>query len=125
MSKKDPELQDVVLQVTMPRYKDYNIPQGFLRDTPACHALFHYAVIAMNNYQMQHETIKYEHELEQEYNYHQLMKSIGFAYGVKPEQMIRYWREVSMQFKILGFPEVPESLRQDKPYEIKMEKANG
>ena len=101
------------------RFVEYLPPAGFLNNHVACHALMYYALIARSNYEEQKETIVLEDEPEKAYNYRQLMSSIATIYGCQPEEMVKFWVNVDMQFRTLDLPLVPQHLRQTDVPEIK------
>jgi hypothetical protein len=86
-------------------------PHGWLLPDMACHALMRYAMLARVNYDRQNETIKYEDEPDEVFNYKQLFLSIATIYGVAPENMIKYWRNIDMQFNAMGAQKIPDHLR--------------
>lgn len=115
----------LIIQANPIRFQNYNRPQGWLCDLPACHGLFRYALMAKSSYEQMVDTIQVEGDTTDEmhrYNFRQLMSSVAMIQGVAPEEMIKHWRCVDMLFTLtLGLKQVPkiELLRQDKVPELK------
>lgn len=106
----------------VPRYNSFNAPEGFLIDTPACHALFHYCITLKRLQQEKKDDLSYEGDASPgafEHNYVQLFSSIALAYGVQPEEMIKHWPSVDMQCVMMGSPKLVGKYRMDSVPEIK------
>lgn len=107
----------------VPAYTAFNIPKGYLADEPACHALFHYALMIVRQENEKKFGQVYEGELWPEsrvHNAHELFKSVALLYGVAPERMLHFWVNVDMQFNAMGSKlRVPEKLRFNKSAELK------
>lgn len=104
------------------RFTQYEPPYGALpKNEPAAHALFHYYVTARSNWERVNTEIRYEDEKEDQINYSQLMKNIGRAYGVEPEDMIKHWKAVDFTCTMHNLPKLPdeERYRMDRPIVIK------
>ncbi len=102
-------------------FPEYTQPNGFLIDDVACQGLFHYALIARNNYEQETQGIVLEGDRDPEFNYKQLFMSIATMYATTPERMVRFWQNVDMQMTVLKLPKVPdeERLRFSKTPEVK------
>lgn len=103
----------------VPFYDDLVVPQGWLANDPACNALFHYALVARMSHENAVDTTAIEGTHDESPNYHILFKSIARQHGVDPVAMVRFWRNVDMQFTALHLPHTPAWCRFDKPIEIK------
>ncbi len=103
-------------------FNSYLPPNGYLNEDNACHALFYYYLIAYKTLiETEIDPIIYEDELWPETNFKQQFTSTAIAYGVAPERMVYFWRNVDMQCDVLGMPRMPATnrLRFDKVAEIK------
>lgn len=117
----DPSKKTLVI-FTPTIYQDYIAPAGALEEHPACHALFFYATRARNNVEQEKDTIKLEGDNSSDsdrFDYRQLFTSVAKIYGVEPEHMVHYWRNVDEQFRLLGLPLVPVGYRWDGKVEVK------
>ncbi len=103
-------------------YTKYCIPKGFLANTRACQALFFYATRAKHVYDTHVKNpVVLEGDEDPPYDLRQLFKSVALMYGVEPEEMVKYWSNVDMQFHAMGQQKVPEGdwIRFDSVPEIK------
>ena len=101
---------------------EYEPPYGAIpKDEPAAHALFRYYVTARQNWERANTMIRYEHEKDDGINYKQLMTSIARMYGVTPEEMVRFWKEVDFTCTLCNLPKLPdeERYRMDRPLTVK------
>lgn len=99
------------LQLTfnMPSFNAYLVPVGFLIEDRACHALWYYYLIARQTYETHiHDPIVYEDDKDPEYNFKQLFTSVAKAYGVRPEVMCKFWKNVDFQCRTLELPLLPD-----------------
>lgn len=102
----------VNIKFTMPIFQQYLAPEGFLVRDKACHALFYYYLIAHNTYETHiKDVIVYEGDPDPQYNFKQMFSSAAACYGVQPEQMVQFWRNVDMQCDLLGLPILPDEER--------------
>ena len=93
----------------MPVFHDYVIPEGFLVDDLASHALWYYYLIARGTYETHiMDPIVYEGDKDPEFNFKQVFTSVATAYGVEPEIMVKFWDRVDMQCKQLQLPTLPD-----------------
>lgn len=93
----------------MPAFNEYNVPNGWLQNDPACHALWYYYLIARRVYEeCILDPVVYEGDKDPEYNFQQMFTSTAFAYGVAPERMIKFWSNVDMQCSTMQLPKMPE-----------------
>lgn len=95
-------------------YTGYIQPAGCLTMAIACHALFHYAITALEVYKSEKDSIKYEGDRNQ-INLHQLYTTTAKIYGVKPDDMGRFWEPVDMQFIVCGITQLPREGRWRDP----------
>jgi len=95
-----------------PTFVDYEQPKGYLVHDPACHALWYYYVVASNNH-AEHilNPIVLEGDADQEVNFKQLFTSIALSYGVEPERMLKFWKNVDAQCLRLDVGQLPEKYR--------------
>lgn len=103
-----------IMNFVVPRFDNFNMPEGWLTDEPACHALFYYATLCAQHEQAVRDNQTYEDELSAEgrgFDYSSLMKSIGQAYGAEPEKMVKFWHNVDMQFDKMGGRRLPAKYR--------------
>ena len=104
------------------RFPTLNIPRGWLVDNAACHALWYYATLTKKNIEHRLKDIQYEDE-ERERGFHadqfKLFKSVADMYGVAPEQMLKFWRNIDMQILMMGGDKLPSGVRFDAVPEIK------
>ena len=118
---KHPDLKNVKFE--MPYFPDMNIPKGFLSKERSCHALFYYASLVRHQIYERDEKPREEHDQDPLQNPKQLFTSIATAYGVLPEQMVKWWTNVDMQFRLMGSGQkvrmVPEEFRFEKVPEMK------
>ncbi len=95
----------------MPAYVEYIQPAGNLIAEISCVALFHYAICARNSYELfEKDVIALEGDpdpVTDGPNYQQLFKSIARSYGVKPENMVKFWGHVDAQFIANDIPLLP------------------
>ncbi len=92
-----------------PTFVEYEAPNGYLVHHNACHALFYYYLAARRNYEYNvKDPVVLEGDPDQEVNFKQLFTSIALAYGVEPDQMLRFWANVNLQCGVLDLPELPE-----------------
>lgn len=104
-----------------PIFAGYIIPNGFLHDTLACHALFRYYLSARNNYEAERDNLlAYEGDADTVINYAGLFKGIANWYDVNPEEMAKHWACVDMQCAMLKLPKLPagDGYRFDKKPEL-------
>lgn len=94
-----------------PIYTDYIIPKGFLQRDFACQALWHYYITAVDNWRKEFDTLVYEGDLDPQFNYKQLFKSVALIYGVEPEKMQQYWSNVDIQCVALRLTKLPDDSR--------------
>ncbi len=94
---------------TPPTFVPYEQPNGWLIREQACHALWYYYVVAHNNYR-EHilDPLVLEGDPDTVPNFRQLFTSIATMYGVQPEQMIKFWRNIDMQCVSLELPKLPD-----------------
>jgi hypothetical protein len=84
-------------------------PMGYLDSHPACHAMYYYWGLCQEHYTQQVKiNIVQVGKPDPIFNYHQLMKSVGMAYGVEPQEMTNFWPNVKMQIRADGEPYLPE-----------------
>lgn len=102
----------------VPFYDDLVAPNGWLANDPACNALFHYALVARLTHENAVDTTAIEGTHDENPAYHNLFKSIARQHGVEAEAMVRFWKNVDMQFTALNLPHTPQHCRFDKPIEI-------
>ena len=103
------KLKVMRIKFTPHLFPDYVRPLGMLVEHKACHALFYYYLISRKSYEdIILDPIVLEGEKDPEFNFHQLFKSIATAYGVEPEQMIKFWANVDAQCAMLQLPKLPE-----------------
>ncbi len=105
-----------------PTFQDYEQPRGWLTHDKACHALWYYYVVASNNYREHIEDpIVYEGDLDTIPDFSQLFTSIAVAYGVQPEEMIKFWSNVDMQCQMMDLSKLPmnDKFRFNKKPEIR------
>lgn len=97
----------------MPIYSFLIAPNGFLTHDKECHALWHYYTLARRNYEEEFKDtlIIYEGDPDPVYNNRQLFMSIATAYGVQPERMIKFWKNVDMQCTVSDLPKLPDEDR--------------
>lgn len=75
---------------------------GFLsRDVP-CHALWHYFCVALIAQEKEATQVVYDDEPSPDFNAEACFKAIAFMHGVNPDDMIKYWRVVDAQAKMMG-----------------------
>lgn len=114
--------ENIVVKFEMPEFKEYNIPRGWLQPDRACHALWRYYLSARNAYEdIEVDQITLVGNPDQTVNYQQLLTSTATAYGVAPEEMVKYWTSVDMQCHLLDLPKMPmnDKYRFNKVPEIK------
>lgn len=107
-------MANIACNFNVPRYDQFNMPNGWLVDKPACHALFYYACLAAKHVQNVADNITYEGEISAEgrgFDARSVMKSVALMYGVQPEEMIRFWSNVDFQFDTLGSRRLPTKFR--------------
>lgn len=118
-------LANKTFRFTAPVFDAYNIPNGFLVRDMACHGLFYYAITARRAFEenVQGWGLQYEGNLSNTTNFRALFESIAFLYGVSPANMVKFWKEVDMQFHVLGIPSLPDEdrYRHNKTPEIKLQ----
>lgn len=112
----DPELK-VYFEVMF--FPEYTVPHGWLANHPACHALMMYALHARKAYEDATDTTAMEGTHDENPNYHNLFKSIACQCGVVPEEMLKFWRNVDMQFVAMQLPLAPQHVRFDNVQEVK------
>lgn len=103
-------------------YHDLIAPKGFLNSEPACHALWTYYTMARMNSEKINETIVVEGDTSDHahlYNFIQLMRSIALVYGVQPERMVKFWKNVDLTCHVLGLPRLEMKYRLDTVPELK------
>lgn len=107
---------------TPPTFRAYEAPLGWLTHDQACHALWYYYITALNNY-LEHidDPIVLEGDPDVEPDFRQLFTSIATMYGVQPEQMVKFWRNVDLQCTIMALTKLPmnDKYRFDKTPEIR------
>lgn len=104
------------------RFPRLNMPEGWLHDNAACHALWYYATLTKKNMAERFSTIQYEDE-EREAGFHrdqrQLFTSVATLYGVSPEQMTKFWTNVDMQMRMMGGEPLPAGVRFETVPEVR------
>lgn len=119
---KDKTNQTTTLFLTPEMYDSYNFPTGWLTNDPACHALWHYYVLARNTWESVIDNpVVYEDELDSSADFRQLFLSTATLYGVAPERMVKFWVNVDMQAWRLKLPKLADEdkFRFNKAPEIK------
>lgn len=105
---------------TVPVFDDFMVGKhGYLTADPACLALFFYAMQMKENLKQRDEPIKLEASGDSEINCRNVWKSAAMIYGVQPEEMVKYWPNVSMTLKLHGSADVPEFYKMRTAPEIK------
>ena len=104
-------------------YVDLVPPRGFLTRDPACNALMYYAMLVAKELEQLNDPIKIEGKSRIKPNFRQLFLSIATMYGVHPQQMVAFWRNVDMTFDLAfgdkPIKRVPEEYRFGRVPEIK------
>jgi hypothetical protein len=77
-------------------------PEGRLPIDAAAHALWNYYGIAVKAFRAVKENIVYEDEPSRRFNHESVFRGIAMAYGVKPDEMARYWPLIYKQLTALG-----------------------
>ncbi len=88
------------------RFNDKLPPRGFLIDDSGCHALYYYSIVARrvqeaNSNDPNLQQIRYEGDLDETVNFKQLFLSVAKMYGVEPERMERFWKNVDAQLFVV------------------------
>ncbi len=110
------------INFNVPLFRAYEAPNGFFTDEIACHALWYYYLCARNAFETHvADVVVFEGDPDPQMDLKQLMMSIATAYGVQPEVMVKFWRNVDMQCATLGLPKMPagEKYRFDTVVEVK------
>lgn len=94
-----------------PLFVDYVIPNGFLTQDIACHALFYYNQVAMNALNRVKHGVELEGETTLTPDFQQLFSSIARIYGLRGEHLIPFWPAVDMQCVALNLPALPKEGR--------------
>lgn len=116
------KVDTVTLLLTPQMYPQYNAPAGWLTNSPECHALWHYYLLARHAFETAvQDPMVYEGELDSGVDFRQLFLSVATLYGVEPERMVRHWMNVDMQAWRLQLPKLPneDKYRFNKAAEIK------
>jgi len=106
----------------VPLFRAYEQPNGWFTDEIACHALWYYYLCARNAYEThEFDPIVLEGHDDPQTDFKQLMMSIATAYGVQPEVMVKFWKNVDLQCAALELPKMPigERYRFDTTAEVK------
>lgn len=93
---------------------------GFIVADPACHALLHYAMMMKENLKNHKDPneIKLEASTDQDINHRQVWKSIALMYGVEPEEMVKYWPNVTATLLANASEDLPERYKMRQVAEI-------
>lgn len=86
------------------------------RDLP-CHGLWHYYILAYQNWKNAQENLVYEDERSRFFDVRKartLLENISIQYGAAPAQLVRYWDAVDAQRRALGFTQ-----NADLPHEFR------
>lgn len=121
-AKANDNLPNMHIQLHAPKFAELHIPNGFLKNDPACAALFYYAVLVKKQIQYIKDQIVFEDDPWPEHNGFnplELMRGISILYQVTPEAMLKMWKFVDMQCVVMGSPKVPPPYRLDTIPEIK------
>lgn len=111
-----------VIVTYAPKFLEFNPPNGWLSPEPECHALFYYVILIKQQIEADKNS---GHRYEDEFypfkigNWYQLFTSIAKLYGVNPEHMNKFWKNIDMQCFLMGSPKLPEKYRFDHIHEIK------
>jgi hypothetical protein len=90
-------------------FPDYVIPLGMLPEHAGAHALFYYYLLARKQYEeIIIDPIVLEGDKDPEFHLKQLFTSIALAYGIEPEEMVKFWPHVDAQCAITQLPKMPE-----------------
>lgn len=113
-----PENMQVIFTCTS--FEELCAPNGFLQHDPACYALWYYYVNVSEAVDrlLSKDAILYEDQ-NVETNFFELFKSVAIMYGVMPERMIQFWRNVDMTARMKGYPVIDGRWKFDKKVEIK------
>ena len=95
------------IQVEVPLFPEYIIPNGGLTNDRTTHALFYYYILAMQAYDQEKNGIVYEGDKDPEFNYRQIFTSVAKLYGVAPEAMEKCWPSVDTTCHMHGMPMLP------------------
>jgi len=101
--------EEATIKFTMPVFNGYLVPDGFLMNDLACHALWYYYLIARGTYETHIlDPIVYEGDKDPEFNFRQMFTSVATSYGVQPEVMIKFWNNIDLQCWALQLPTLPD-----------------
>ncbi len=117
----DSEMGKVDIVFNPVLYTQLLAPFGVLPRDISCHALWHYYITGMLNWEDERDPIVIVGTKDPTYNYKQLFTSIATMYGVQPENMIPFWGVVDTQARLLNLPVMPNAdrYRFNKTPEIK------
>ena len=73
----------------------------------------YYAIHARKTWEdhVKNDNNAYEGDLNSQFSFSGLFKSIALLYNVEREDMVKYWGLVDNQFDRLGIPRVPDEYR--------------
>lgn len=104
------------VQFDCPVFAAFERPNGFLCNHKThleCHACFYYALTARQAYEeieLGYE-IQYEDALWNQTNYRQQLDSVSVLYGISPDEIVKHFNCVDMQFTTMGFTPLPDEER--------------
>lgn len=96
-------------------------PEGVLNTDAACHALWHYASIVRGRIEAKSGP-QYDDDIIDLMNVYDLQKvftSIALLYKTTPEKMIKFWKNVDLQMRLMKSNPIEAKYRFDKVPEIK------
>ena len=123
---KGNDLSSMVLSgkitLTPPMFADKTIPNGYLTKDRECHALYYYAGLATKMWdEYEKDPVFIEGRHPTQHNYRNVLLAVAQIYLCSPNDMIKYWSNVSMQFTADGHVLLPDEgrYRFNKPIVIK------
>lgn len=99
--------------VVVPRFVGYRPPIGTIENELACDALMYYALCGRHLYEehVQGRALEYEDSPSVTVQFRELFTHVAWLYNVSPDQMVKHWHCVQMQFTILRLPMLPDEAR--------------
>jgi hypothetical protein len=114
-------------QIVPMRFESWEMPHGMLPSffqEPGAHGLMYYGLLAGKLWENQYknEHLVYEDEEWPEETLRPfkalLQNTLVIQYNVTVDQGLRYWPAVNLQFDVLGYERLPETLMFDKKVSI-------
>ena len=101
-------------------FPDVTMPNGWLHEDVGCQALWYYTYLVKRLLNDIEDTMQYDDVWPTHIkNARQLFSSVALLYGVAPERMVKFWKNVDMQCLIMKSPRVPKEFRFDDIPELR------